>query len=158
MRVYVVESHSSFHDRGKRVCDLHETVFHGIGYYPTLEAWVPRGGVNEKGEGVVITRPLDWRWPGVTNQNRELLHITRSGRFVPPVFSFLFTEFVVSPEVRKALSSLPNVGFNQVVFEQLVYMPMPKLVALSWYEGGDSDEYDARAEQPRRALPQLHAL
>lgn len=51
----------------------------------------------------------------------------RSGRFVPDVFGSSFTLLVVSPKVREALSSLPNIGFNEVVFEQLVDLPMPRL-------------------------------
>lgn len=137
MRVYVVERNSPFWELGKRVSALHNTVYHGVGYYP-----------------MIAFPDLDWH-PAVTNDNRELLHIARSGRFLPAVFGSSFTFLVVSPEVRKALSSLENVGFNDVVFEQLVDLPMPELGDFSWYKRKDTRKYDHHPDNFLQSRPHV---
>jgi hypothetical protein len=156
MRVYVVEQQTFFFERCKRVCDLHDTVFHGIGYYPTQEAWKHSSEIKGKRCFVKDTPDLDWR-QAVTNDNRELLYIARSGRFFPPVFStsILASTIVLSPEVQKALSSLRNVAFNDVVFEHLVDLPMPKLGDFSWYKRDDIDKYDCHSDIFLWSLPHV---
>lgn len=153
MRAYVVERFNVFHDWSKRVGPLHKTVFHGVGYYPTLAAWKSVPGVNETGERIVTTRPPDWRWPAVTNGNRDPLHIARSGCFVPPVFGSSFVFIVVSPEVREALSTLPKIAFNSVVLEQLVDLPMPKLGDFSWFQRKDLEQYENDPDNLLKSLP-----
>jgi hypothetical protein len=155
MRIYVVEQDAPFHDWSKRAGALHWDVFHGLGDYPTLLQWIPKSAVNERGERYLIGFPPDWAWPGVTNQNREPLHIRRSGRFVPAVFSPSFTELIVSPRVREVLQKLPHVGFNEPVFEQLVDLPLPELGDFSWFERRDLRKYDGLTNKYLASLPHV---
>lgn len=153
MRVYVIIPNLVFHDWSRRVGALHFSIYHGFGDYRTLVEWVPRPGVNEKGEHCAIGRPPDWRWPAVTNVNRESLHVTRSGRFLPPVFGSSFDFLIVSQEVQKSLARLPHVGFSRVVFEQLVDLSMPPLGDFSWFERPDIDTFEADPDNLLRSLP-----
>lgn len=143
MQIYLVQEHSFFFNLCKRTSSLHDTVFHGIGYYPTYEVWERASGIEGKRCTVKDIPDRDWR-PAVTNKTRESLHIARSGRFLPPMFatSLLARTLVISPELQKVLSPLRNIAFNDVVFEHLVNLPMPKLGDFSWYDRDDIDKYD----------------
>ncbi len=153
MRIYAVVANSFFFDWCKRVGALHQSVYHGVAEYRTWVEWVSSN--NDPGEQWKIDHKdgWRWRWPAVTNQNREPLHITRSGRCVPAVFGKSHKSMIVSPEVREALAGLPNVGFNTVVLEQLVDLAMPRLGDFSWYDRPDLDQYEIDPDNLLRSLP-----
>lgn len=155
MIVFVVEQH--FTGWNDRVDGYHAAVYHGAGEYPKLKAWEPKTAFDKDGEQMLITRPPDWRWPAVTNENRDLLHITRSGRFVPALFSgsILANTLVLSPEIQKRLSSRKNVVFNDVVFEQLVDLAMPPLGDASWYYTKAAEKYGLDPDEYLRSLPHV---
>lgn len=113
IRVYLVQQNVADHDWTKRVSIYHASVFNGVFHY------VGRGQPG-------------WRPPATTNSNREPAHISRSGRYVPPVFGDAIFDLVISATVRKRLAGLPNVEFNPVVFERLVDVPMPALGDFTW--------------------------
>lgn len=151
--IFAVTSNASLHSRSCRVGSLHQEVYHGAGEYRTLVEWEPISGVNDQGENCVITRPPDWRWPAVTNPNREPLHVTRNGRFIPSVFGELESELIVSPEVQIAMKHLENIAFNTVVFEHLVDLAMPALGDFSWYKRRDLERFDFLPRNLIRSLP-----
>ncbi|MFV0443413.1 MAG: hypothetical protein ACK5Q5_07565 [Planctomycetaceae bacterium] len=93
-----------------RVSGYHSMVFHGDGYYLS----------RKSGPGPWPTVPA------VNSENRELLHVIRSGRFVPPVF-VAGAMLVVCEAVKAKLTTLPNVDVAPVVFERLVDLPMPDI-------------------------------
>jgi hypothetical protein len=110
MFVYFVKRAPIAEALNHRVSGYHSTVFHGWGDFPGRREWGRGGGMP----------------PSVTNTNREPLHVSRSGTFVPPVFCGMGV-LVVSATVRERLQTLPNVEFVPVVFEHLVELAMPAL-------------------------------
>jgi hypothetical protein len=93
--------------RNKRASSYHRIIYHGISSYqlPFSETGGP---------------------PAATNSDRQHVHVVRSGRFVPPVFSPRTYELIVNDEIKRKLQVLPNVEFSEVVFEQLVDLSMPR--------------------------------
>lgn len=111
MWLYFVRPINVSYDVGKRVSTFHKRVFHGRSVYPERD--------REPGP----RRP----GPALTNQDREPAHISRSGRFVPPVFSPRIYELIVNENLKERLSKLPNVEFVEVVFERLIDLGMAAL-------------------------------
>lgn len=135
MRVFAVSRLISMHDWSNRVGPLHTDVFHGESYF------------TNKRRG--------WKPPAASNDNREPLHIRRSGRFVPHVFSGYSFDLVISPKVRQALSSVPHIEFNEVVFEHLVDVAMPELGDFSWFDRDDIYDYNALPKEYLNAQPDV---
>ncbi|MBL8817852.1 MAG: hypothetical protein JNL58_17635 [Planctomyces sp.] len=123
----------------KRVSDFHQCVYHGCCKY--------------LGESYEKERTGEWKRPALSNSNRERLHVSRSGRFVPPVSCPNSVEIVVSSAVKQRLSKLQGIEFQPVVFERLVDIPLPPI-------GDASDEAQglyARTELAEKiaALPNI---
>lgn len=97
----------------KRVSGFHMCVYHGCCKYL---------GESEEKEGTG-----EWKRPALSNSNRERLHVSRSGRFVPPVWCPNSVEIVVSSAVKQRLSKLKGIEFQPVVFERLVDIPLPPI-------------------------------
>ncbi len=116
MRMYFVDRKIISYSSSKRASVLHMRVFHGRSSYP-----------DER-----VTQ--DWRPPALTNRNRNPVHISRSGRYVPPIFGDRSYELIVNETIKERLSRLPNVEFVEVVFERLIDWSMPAL--------GDFSEFD----------------
>ena len=97
----------------KRTSDRHHYTYHGVGKFLQKE---------------LVSKPgPKWVRPTLSNSNRERLHITRSGDFVPHVCSPANGTLGVSDEVRRKLSGLPGLEFLPVVFERLVKLKLPAL-------------------------------
>lgn len=153
MLAYVVVPYVSIPEWSGRICALHQSVFQGINYYVPSQSLGDGSVASKYVESIDVMRQADWRRPGITNKSRDVRHVTRSGAFVPHIFGGLF--LFVSPEVRKALSSLANIGFNKAVFEHLVDLPMPKLGDFSWYDRDDTEKYDFLPDNYLGSLPHV---
>ena len=120
--IYFLKKTVGTPDVSYRITPLHQEVFHGQGYYPmasrSLEEFAPI--------------------PGVTNSYREHLHITRSGVFVPQMFKAGWS-LVVSQEIYNRIKGIDGIIGEQVIFEKLVDLPMPRIGDMSWY--GASRKY-----------------
>ncbi len=104
-------------DMSCRVSALHKEVFHGQGNYPM-------SSTSEE-----EFKPV----PAASNDYREPLHITRSGRFVPPIF-MAGRSLVVNETIFNELKKISGIVAEQVVFEKLVDLPMPALGDMSYYD------------------------
>ncbi len=93
----------------KRIGDRHRHIYHGVWTFP--------GKQSEP----------NWARPALSNSNRERLHVTRTGEFIPHVSSPAAGTLVVSDEVRARLSRFPKLEFLPVVFGRLVDLKMPAL-------------------------------
>jgi hypothetical protein len=91
----------------KRISIHHRRVYHGIGKF-----------VNK-------INGHSRRYPSLTNENRDRIHLSRSGMFVPQLFCPMSAVLVVSAELKKRLEHLPGIAFLPVVFEHLVELELP---------------------------------
>jgi hypothetical protein len=110
----------------KRVTRFHKAVYHGSGYY-----------LNKPDDPMITDRI--WRRPAMNNSNRELLHVRRSGRFVPRISFPTSQDLVITREVKDLLQGLPGIDFLPVVYEKLVDVHIPEIGDLSddeWREYG----------------------
>lgn len=129
-------------DISNRISILHTEIFHGLGNHPEAD--------QREREGQDFP-PI----PGISNNYREPLHLTRSGTFIPAIF-IVSGSFVVSREVFGKIKHVNNVEGEPVVFEKLVDLPMPALGDMSWYTrdlpySDDPDpvhEYDYLEDDP----------
>ena len=97
----------------KRIGDYHKALYHGCGHYVG-------DSTHKIGDG-------KWQRPALSNSNRERLHVSRSGRFVPQVCCPISMDMVVSSAIKRQLSELPGIEFQPVVFERLVDLPLPPI-------------------------------
>lgn len=140
--IFFLTSNRQMPDASNRISILHTEVFHGVGNYPEADQ------LEKEGQDFP---PI----PGITNDYREPLHITRSGVFIPSVF-ILSGSLVVSQEVFDKLKKINNIEGEPVIFEKLVDLPMPALGDMSWYTrdlpySDDPDpvhEYDCLEDVP----------
>lgn len=118
--IFFVAMNVQMPDISNRIGALHWEVFHGQGRHPEADL------IEEQD-------PLGFPpIPGITNDYREPLHITRSGVFIPPIFK-ISRSLVVSQAVFDKIKHLKNIEGVPVVFEKLVDLPMPALGDMSWY-------------------------
>lgn len=101
----------------KRTGRAHQGVYHGCGKY-LGESWEKK-------------RTGEWQRPALSNSNRERLHVSRSGQFVPQVWCPTAFDMVVSAKVKKQLLELQGIEFQPVVFEKLVDLPLPPIADFS---------------------------
>lgn len=132
IRIYLVQRHEYFERWTHRNSVYHASVFNGV---------IHHVGRDQPG----------WSPPATTNSNRQPAHISRSGRFVPPVFGDAIYDVIVSEAVRQRLAKLANVEFNPVVFERLVDVPMPALGDFTWADqerDHSAPDYETRQLNP----------
>lgn len=128
--VFCVKDSMRMSDWSQRVGALHYFVYHGKATRPETDRQYHEWHLMDEKPRFDSLPP----YPGVTNTNRERLHVTRSGTFVPSVFIPNFTEIVVSEDLFDGLHKLPNIEGLPVYFEKLVELSMPKLGDFSWYD------------------------
>ena len=116
----------------KRTGGAHQGVYHGCGMY-----------LGESTEKIDSTA---WQRPALSNTNRERLHVSRSGRFVPAVWCPNQFELVVCTPVKDQLFELQGIEFQPVVFEKLVDWPLPPTGDTS----EDSDGLYCNADMKRK--------
>lgn len=116
-RLFCLAKTSLMPDISCRISALHAEVYHGQGEHPEANA------------STEDPKPI----PAVSNDYREPLHITRSGRFVPSLF-LAGRKLVVNERIYRKLRKIKNIVGEQVVFEKLVDLPMPKLGDMSYYD------------------------
>jgi hypothetical protein len=133
MGVYVVDTPLVYSVRTCRASAYHNTVFRGKTRFEPED------------------RVLWYRAPALTNTGRDLPHVTRSGRFIPPVF-YGRGEWIVSQEVKDKLSVLKNVDFLPVVFETLVDLELPGVGDFSW------EEHARRSRKPAGQIYTVHEM
>lgn len=148
MYAYLVSSSSPMHNMSWRVGSLHAGVFEGGSYYldntPADEEEVAR---RRSSSG----RP--------TSSRRDLVHIIRSGAYVPDVFWVTGGDFVVSPRVQQRLAKCKGcIDYKEVVFEKLVDVPMPALGDFSWYESEECYRFHGYPEEYFKSLPHVPAF
>ncbi len=107
--VYFVTRSNRHINYTKRVSNFHRLVYHGTRTYLSE---TEQAGLNK---------------PALSNSNRERMHISRSGRFVPSVFSPSSNELVISEDIRFRGLGSGEVEFQPVVMEHLVDLPMPEI-------------------------------
>lgn len=90
-------------ERAKRICFEHSVVYHGTS-----------------------TRPAGRSFDSLRSGVKGPLLISRSGRFVPQVFSPWPSAVVVSEAVKNRLASFGNLAFVEVQFKHLVDLPLKK--------------------------------
>ena len=132
MKAYAIRSAISGWNVGWRVGLFHGEVFHGH----------TDAGPVVSAAGTAHAELGEYR----------LYHISRSGRFVPDVFSGI-GYFIVSPRVQQALKGVPKLHFLPVVFEHLVDLPMPRLGDFSWRKSPAADRYDYSGIDMIRDMP-----
>lgn len=153
--VFCVKDSMRMPDWSHRVGALHYYVYHGKATRPETDRQYHEWHLMDEKPPFDSLPPH----PGVTNTNRERLHVVRSGAFVPPVFIPNFQEFIVSKDVFERASKLPNIEGLPVYFERLVDLPMPALGDFSWYDRAVRPyrDPDPRHEfEIRDNIPALH--
>lgn len=123
----------------KRTGGAHQGVYHGCSKY--------LGESSEKNQA------SDWLRPALSNTNRERLHVSRSGRFMPPVWCPNEFDLVVSTSVKQQLLELQGIEFQPVVFEKLVDLPLPPFADIS--EDADGLYSKTNAEGKIASLPNV---
>ena len=93
----------------QRTSHMHAMIYHGTSDF------------------VEMAEDTSWRSPGLFTKQRQRMHVSRSGRFVPDVFSPYGVELVVSNHVRERLARLKGVDFEPVVFEYLIDLELPPI-------------------------------
>lgn len=123
----------------KRTGGAHQGVYHGCCKY--------------LGESTEKNRASEWRRPALSNTNRERLHVSRSGRFVPPVWCPNEFDLVVSTSVKQQLFEMQGIEFQPVVFEKLVDLPLPPIADIS--EDADGLYCKTNTEEKIASLPDV---
>lgn len=123
----------------KRTGGVHQGAYHGCSKY-LGESWEKK-------------RAGEWQRPALSNSNRERLHVSRSGRFVPAVWCPNSFDMVVSATVRQRLLELPGIEFQPVVFEKLVDLPLPPIADFS--EDPDGLYCHTNTEEKIASLPDI---
>lgn len=109
MNVFFLAPINSFFDHQYRTTWLHQIIFHGE------SDPVQKAPGNPPASGFIhIGEP-------------EYLSVTRSGRFVPEIWSPSSINFVVSESIATRLSQVAGVQFRDVRFSKIVDLPMPKI-------------------------------
>ena len=129
-----------------RVGVFHELVHRGVSYY------VDNTPVDPESPEFKARRTSSGR---PTSKRRDLVHVIRSGAYVPDMFWLDGSDFAVSPRVQKRLAKCKGcVDYKDVVFEKLVDLPMPALGDFSWYDGGEHFAFESLDEY-LKSLPHV---
>lgn len=134
MIVFFITKCNSIPEATYRVGPMHSSVFHGAGHFPKTDS------------------DEDLLTPSVTNENREMIHITRSHAIFPDVF-FAGPDLIVSEKVAEKICGFKGVGLNLAYLEKLVDVAMPPFGDFSWLDRDDLHLYEGDSLNYLRSRP-----